>query len=138
MDESRNDIHENVSERRKDIRRKLTAFTPVYDLSNPRTLLGYIGDLTLQGALVISEKPASVNQEMSLDIAFPNDLANIKITHARLPARVAWCRRDDSPIYYNIGVEFTEVVSKHAEMFQEIMARYHFRYTLADNDFERE
>ena len=138
MEESRNDIHTNVSERRKDVRRKLTAFTVVYDLSNPRTLLGYIGDLTLQGALVIGEKPAAVNQDMSLDIEFPNDLADVRITRVRLPARVAWCRRDESPIYYNIGVEFTEVASKHAEVFQEIMARYHFRYALAGGDFERE
>ena len=127
-----------MDERRKDIRRKLMAFTPVYDLSHPRTLLGYLGDLTLQGALVISEKPVSVNKELSLQIEFPNDLADIQITRVTIPARVAWCRQDDSPIYYNIGVEFTEAASKHAELFQEIMARYQFRYTLADGDFKHE
>ena len=125
-----------MDERRKETRRKLMAFTPVYDL-HPRTLLGYLGDLTLQGALVIGEHRVEVNKETTLGIEFPNDLADIKVTRVALPARIAWCRQDDSPLYYNIGVEFTEVASQHAELFQEILARYHFRYALSDTDFKR-
>ncbi len=126
-----------MDERRKDIRRKLMAFTPVYDLGHPRTLLGYLGDLTLEGALVIGEHPVSINKEMSLGIEFPNDLSDIHISRVALPARVAWCRQDESPLYYNIGIQFTEVALKHAELFQEILARYHFRYALSETDFKR-
>ena len=38
-------------------------FTPVYDLRS-QTLLGYIGDLTLQGVMVIGEKPVEVNKHI--------------------------------------------------------------------------
>jgi hypothetical protein len=126
-----------MNERRKEIRRKLMAFTPVYDLGPPRILLGYLGDLTLQGALVIGEKLIEVNKEISLGIEFPNDLADIKVTRVALPARIAWCRQDDSPLYYNIGVEFTEVTPHQVEIFHEILTRYHFRYVLSDADFKR-
>ena len=127
-----------MSERRKEIRRKLMAFTPVYNLGHPKTLLGYLGDLTLQGALVIGEKPIEVNQETLLGIEFPNDLADLKVTRVALPARIAWCRHDDSPLHYNIGVEFIEVTPQQVEIFQEILARYHFRYVVSDADFKRE
>jgi hypothetical protein len=111
-----------MDERRKEIRRKLMAFTPVYDLGHPRNLLGYLGDLTLRGALVIGEKPIEVKKETSLGIEFPNDLADIKVTRVAVPSRIAWCRQDDSPLYYNIGVEFIEVTSQQIEIFQEILA----------------
>ncbi|HSK66389.1 MAG TPA: hypothetical protein VK888_05635, partial [Anaerolineales bacterium] len=65
-----------MSERRKETRRKLMAFTPVYDL-HPRTLLGYLGDLTLRGALVVGDKLITINKETELEIQFPNDLPDI-------------------------------------------------------------
>jgi hypothetical protein len=55
---------------------------------------------------------------------------------AGIPARIAWCRQDESPDYYNIGVEFTEVSPENAELFEYILERYHFRYVLSDADFD--
>ena len=60
-----------MDERRKETRRKLMAFTPVYDL-HPRSILGYLGDLTLRGALVIGEKLITINKETMLEIDFPS------------------------------------------------------------------
>jgi len=111
-----------MSEHRKETRKKLMAFTPVYD-SNQRLLLGYVGDLTLLGVMVIGEKSLEINKEAMLKIEFPTDLSDV----ISIPARVAWCRHDESPQYFNIGFEFTEVTLQHTKIFQAILERYQFR-----------
>jgi hypothetical protein len=125
-----------MSERRRETRRRLTAFTPVYDL-HPRTLLGYLGDLTLRGAMVVGTNLTTINKETVLEISFPSDLPDVRTFKVTIPARIAWCRQDESPQYYNIGVEFLDVSPENAELFGQILARYHFRYSLSDADFDQ-
>jgi hypothetical protein len=134
-----NNRHEELlmSERRKETRRRLTAFTPVYDL-HPRVLLGYLGDLTLRGALVIGTNLTTINKETVLEIDFPGELTGEPAIPVTLPARIAWCRPDENPKYFNIGVEFTRVTSEREELIQQILARYHFRHALSDADFDRD
>jgi hypothetical protein len=122
-----------MSDRRKETRRRLVAFTPVYDL-HPRILLGYLGDLTLRGALVIGTKLTTINKETTVEINFPSELPEQPVRSVKIPARIAWCRMDESPQYYNIGIEFTEVTSEHEKLFQQILERYHFRHALSDAD----
>jgi hypothetical protein len=117
-----------MNDRRKEIRRKLMAFTPVYDL-HPRVLLGYLGDLTLRGALVIGTTLTTINKETTLQINFPLELSDI--SPLIIPARIAWCRPDEGTKYYSIGVEFAEVTPVHEELFQKILERYHFRHPLS-------
>ena len=123
-----------MSERRKETRLKLMAFTPVHDL-HPRILLGYLGDLTLRGALIIGTSLTTINKETTIEIDFPSDLPDHSVLRIDLPARIAWCRQDESPQYYNIGVEFLEVTPEQAEQLEQILERYHFRYVLSDEDF---
>ena len=125
-----------MDNRRKETRRKLMAFTPVYDL-HPKMLLGYLGDLTLKGALVIGTSLTTIGRETELEIDFPSDIPNIPTIPINIPARIAWCRPDESPQYYNIGVEFTEISMDNAILFEQILDRYHFRYVLSDDDFNR-
>src|SRR5512138_862847 len=116
-------------DRRRETRRRLTAFTPVYDL-HPRTLLGYLGDLTLRGAMVIGTNLTTINKETELEIEFPSELPSVPVLRTIVPARIAWCRPDEYPQYYNIGVEFLEVNPENMELFEQMLERYHFRHTL--------
>ena len=125
-----------MSDRRKETRRKLMAFTPVYDL-HPKVLLGYLGDLTLRGALVIGTNLTTINKETTLEINFPSELSDTPAHSVTIPARIAWCRMDENPQYYNVGIEFTEVTPEQEELFQQILERYHFRHTLSDADFDQ-
>lgn len=125
-----------MSDRRKETRRRLTAFTPVYDL-HPRVLLGYLGDLTLRGALVIGTRLTTINKETTLEINFPGELADVTSVPVRIPARIAWCRPDESPQYFNIGVEFININPEHKALFIQILDRYHFRHVLSDADFDQ-
>ena len=124
-----------MSDRRQETRKRFTAFTPVYDL-RPRILLGYLGDLNLRGALVVGKNLTTINKETVLEIIFPGELANITVVPVTIPARIAWCKADEQSQSYNIGIEFTELTPLHADLIQQILERYHFRYNLSDADFD--
>jgi hypothetical protein len=126
-----------MNDRRKEPRRRLTAFTPVYDL-HPRILLGYLADLNLLGAMVVGTNLTTINKETTLEIRFPGELSHITVLPVIIPARIAWCRPDENPKYFNIGVEFTEMSLQHQSIFERILERYHFRHSLSDANFEQE
>jgi len=128
-------MSDDFNNRRIERRRKLMTFTPVYDL-HPRLLLGYLGDMTLRGALIIGTNLVTINKQTDLEIDFPSDLPDVSVLKAVLPARIAWCRQDESPDYFNIGIEFSEISPENAELFEHILERYHFRYVLSDSDFD--
>jgi hypothetical protein len=124
-----------MNDRRQETRKRFTAFTPVYDLY-PRMLLGYLGDLNMRGALIVGKNITTINKETVLEIIFPGELAEITVVPITIPARIAWCRFDEQSQSYTIGVEFIELTPLHRELFEAILERYHFRYSLSDADFD--
>jgi c-di-GMP-binding flagellar brake protein YcgR len=120
---------EEQSERRKEPRKKLMAFTPVYDRSKG-ILLGYIQDLTLQGVLVIGEKKLEENTQVSLSFELPGGLPGILATRLDLSARVARCENDESSQTYKIGFAFMEVEPEQAEIIRALLERYHFKHKM--------
>ncbi len=116
-------------DRRKEPRKKVMAFTPVYELDKGK-LLGYLRDLTLQGALVIGEKKLDVNTQITLAIELPGDLPSITEIRLAIPARVARCIDDESPNSYKIGFEFNDIKPEHTHIIEALLERYHFRYKL--------
>ena len=116
-----------MQERRKDQRKNLMAYTQVFDLS-AGSLLGYLGDLHLSGAMVIGEKAMAEDTEITIAIELP-DLPNISITRLTLPVRAAWCEQDISPEFFNIGFEFKEVTPVQCKVIEAIMKDYEFRRT---------
>ncbi len=116
-----------MSERRKETRKKLMAFTPVYNLPQ-RRLLGYLHDLTLQGAMVICTRPDEVNRKETLLIEFPDELTTMLVSQMTLQARVARCVPDDEdPRSFFVGFEFVELTLENEKTIQALLERYHFR-----------
>ncbi len=114
-----------MKERRKVQRKNLMAYTQVFDLYGGN-LLGYLGDLHLQGAMVIGEKPITENTEITLAIELP-ELPGITASRITIPARVAWCQPDIGPEFFNVGFEFKEVTSEQTKVIEAIMKNYEFR-----------
>ena len=112
---------------RKEERKKIMSFTPVYDLDK-NTLLGYIGDLTLQGALVIGEKPVEVKEQTAFAIDFP-ETPDFPARRMKILARVAWSRHESDAQYYDTGIEFQDLSEQNKEMLEAILARYQYRRT---------
>src|SRR5689334_6362645 len=116
-----------MSDKRKDVRKKLMAFTTVYD-SISRSLLGYVGNINMLGLMIISEHPLEIGREVMLNIEFPKSLAESGDKNLVTPARVAWCNQDSSVKSYTIGFEFTKLAPEQAETIRVIMERYEFRH----------
>ena len=114
-----------MRERRKQERKNLVAYTQVYDL-NRGVLIGYLGDLSLRGAMVITEKPMPPNFEITLGIDIP-ELPDIKAIRMSLSARVAWCEQDLSPQFFNVGFEFKQVTDQQKKYIESIIKHYEFR-----------
>jgi hypothetical protein len=114
-----------MQERRKVQRKNLMAYTQVFDLSGGY-LLGYLGDLHLNGTMVIGNKTMEENTELTLAIELP-ELPNINMSRITVPVRVAWCQPDISPDFFNIGFEFKEVTPEQNKVIEAIMENYEFR-----------
>ncbi len=117
-----------MSEQRKVERKILTTFTPVYDL-HKNNLLGYLGDLTLQGAMLVGTKPVEIDKELTLAIDF-HETPEIPATRMLIPARVAWCKHEQHSTYYNTGVQFLELTDQNKAVIVAILERYQFRKEL--------
>ncbi len=117
-----------MQERRKVERKILVAYTQVFDLYGG-TLLGYLGDLTVIGAMIISEHPIEVGREFTLAVELP-ELPNIKSVRLNLEARSIWRNQDLSPQYFNVGFEFKEISESQKEIIEAIVKVYEFRRDL--------
>ncbi len=116
-----------MSDKRKDTRKKLMAFTPVYDFIS-HALLGYVGDINQSGVMVVGEHAAEIGNQVILNIDLPDGLVDVTEKTLLLPARTAWCKPEEAVKSFTIGFEFTGITTKQEEVIQAILNRYHFRY----------
>lgn len=114
-----------MQERRKAQRKNLMAYSQVFDLYGGN-LLGYLGDLHVEGAMVIGDKPIKQDTTLTLAIELP-ELPDITASRITIPARAAWCQQDISPEFFNVGFEFKEVTSEQTAVIEAIMKNYEFR-----------
>jgi hypothetical protein len=115
-------------EQRKTERKKLSKFTPVYD-SRQHAALGYLEDLTVQGARLIGDLPLEVGTEITLMIDFPAT-AELPARRVVLPARVIWCRQEANAKYFNTGFEFQQMDSPSKTVIEAVLERYQFGHPL--------
>jgi len=114
-----------MDERRKQPRKDLMSYSQVFDLYNGK-LIGYLGDLNLLGAMVIGDEPMEMNVNLTISIQLP-ELPNIKATRIALPVRVAYCHKDISPEYFNIGLQFKLVTEHQKTVIDAVIKNYEFR-----------
>ena len=114
-----------MQERRKQPRTDLMSYSQVFDLTQGK-LIGYLGDLTLIGAMVIGDEPLPVDDKLTISIQLP-ELPKINATQLTLPVRVVRCHQDISPEYFNIGVEFDVITDEHKKIIEAVLNNYEFR-----------
>lgn len=114
-----------MQERRRQPRKDLMSYSQVFDFDGG-ILIGYLGDLTNRGAMVIGDNRMKVERELTVQIQLP-ELDNISDETLTLPVRVAWCQQDISPDYYNIGLEFREMSERQRLIIKAILEKYEFR-----------
>ena len=114
-----------MQDRRKLPRKDLMSYSQVFDLSRGK-LIGYLGDLTLIGAMVIGDEPLNVDDKLTISIQLP-ELPKINASRLTLPVHVVRCHQDISPEYFNIGVEFEVVSDEEKEIIEAVLDNYEFR-----------
>ena len=111
-------------DKRKDPRKKLMAFTPVYTLK-PKTLLGYLEDLTIHGARVVGDVPLEADKLVTLMIEIPKDTVSLPPEAFTIQARVARASQDDAH-YENLGFQFVEPTEAQVAVLEAVIQRYEF------------
>ena len=114
-----------MQDRRKLPRKDLMSYSQVFDLAQGK-LVGYLGDLNLLGAMVISDETLQVEEKLTISIQLP-ELPKISATRLSVPVRVVWCHQDISPEYFNIGVEFDLVTDEQKKIIEAVLENYEFR-----------
>ena len=101
------------------------SYSQVYDLYNGK-LVGYLGDINVIGAMVIGDEPLELNASMTISIQLP-ELPGVTATRLAMPVRVAYCKKDLSPEYFNIGLEFSLVTENQKKIIESVIENYEFR-----------
>jgi PilZ domain len=114
-----------MQDRRKLPRKDLMSYSQVFDLTQGK-LIGYLGDLTLIGAMVIGDEPLKVDDKLTISIQLP-ELPRINATRLTLPVHVVRCHQDISPEYFNIGLEFEGVTDEQKKIIEAVLNNYEFR-----------
>ena len=114
-----------MSRLRMEKRRKVMTFTPMYDV-HTNILLGYLGDLTPKGALMVSEKPVDVGRTLTMAIEFSDAPETSPSAHMIISARVAWCKLEERRTYYNTGMEFLETTEQNKKVIETILEKHEF------------
>jgi hypothetical protein len=114
-----------MAEKRREERKILVSFTPVYNLRN-NYLLGYLRDLTVKGAMLEGYRPVELNEKLIVGIEF-NDTPKFSAGRLVLSARAAWCKNVENSNYYNIGVEFQDLTDENRTVIAAVLDRYTFR-----------
>ena len=88
-------------------------------------LLGYLGNLTPEGIMLISESPLEVNEEYTLRLDLPDDIYHQPVLN--LNANSVWCQIDIDPNFYTTGFQLRDISTGDLEIIRQIIEDYGFR-----------
>jgi hypothetical protein len=111
-------------DRRKFRRRYIMYYSRVFDRRTGR-VIGYIVDLTPEGAMIISEEPIEPQTVFQLRMDLPEDLSERGYIY--FEARSVWCERDVDPNFWDIGVQLTTIEPGDVTILERMIAEYGFR-----------
>jgi len=113
-----------MTDQRKQERVKAMIFTAVYELHG-HILLGFLGDLTTQGAMVVGEKQIESGRDLTLSLEFQG-ATEVPGGRLVIPAHVARCDVDRDTAYYHTGFKFFDVSREDKEIIESLVERYKF------------
>jgi len=113
-----------MEERRKLERSEIMFYSSVYDLKTGKHL-GYLGNMTTDGIMIISEEPVDDNLHANLRIDVPVNL--YKKSELKFEAISLWCEPDIDPKYYNIGFKITKIRPEDLTLIEKLVHDYTIR-----------
>ncbi|GGE30990.1 hypothetical protein GCM10007421_00850 [Halopseudomonas oceani] len=98
-------------EQRRIPRHHLSAYLCVYNSRNGRPI-GYIGNISRDGIMLICSLPVMLNQEYDLELQLPDLDDPLGSQRLVFRARSHWCRADVTPGHYDCG--FSVIANREA------------------------
>ena len=114
-----------MQERRKQPRKDLMSYSQVFD-HHGGYLIGYLGDINLLGAMVITDREMATDRDLTVQVQLP-ELDGFSESSMTIPGRIAWCHQDLSPEYFNVGIEFKSITEEQKKIIEAIIENYEFR-----------
>ena len=111
-------------ERRKYPRKDLLLFANVYD-SRSGKIIGTLLNITLEGAMVLSENKVDKDNTMELHIKLPENF--VQKNELVFVASSRWCGPDINPEFYDVGYQFANVSEEDSQIIQAIIEKYGFK-----------
>jgi len=113
-----------MQERRKYPRKDLLLFANVSD-SKSGKLIGTLLNITLEGAMVLTESKIDQNHMMELHIKLPENF--VKKNELVFTANSRWCAPDINPEYYDVGYQFANVSEEDGRIIKALIEKYGFK-----------
>jgi hypothetical protein len=113
-----------MQERRKYPRKDLLLFAHVYDSKSDK-IIGTLLNITLEGAMVLSESRVDANSTMELHIKLPDNF--VQKNELVFTANSRWCGPDINPEFFDVGYQFANVNEEDSKIIQAIIEKYGFK-----------
>ena len=113
-----------MQERRKYPRKDLLLFANVYDSRSGR-IIGTLLNITLEGAMVLSEQQIDSDNVMELHIKLPDNF--VQKNELVFTANSRWCAPDINPEFFDVGYQFANVSDEDGRIIQAIIEKYGFK-----------
>jgi hypothetical protein len=113
-----------MQERRKYPRKDLLLFANVYN-SDSDKIIGTLLNITLEGAMVLTESKIDKDRVMELHIKLPDNF--VKKNELVFTANSRWCAPDLNPEYYDVGYQFANGCDEDCQIIQAIIEKYGFK-----------
>ena len=114
-----------MSERRRMSRKYLVIYSRVFDRKNGK-VLGYLSDLTLEGAMIIGEQALEKGVHLTLRVDLP-DVAAFNQRHFDVEAEAMWSKPDVDPSFFNTGFHFIGTTDEQRAVLTHMIEMYEFR-----------
>jgi hypothetical protein len=113
-----------MQDRRKYPRKDLLLFANVYD-SRSGKIVGTLLNITLEGAMVLSESQIDKDNTMELHIKLPENF--VQKNELIFTANTRWCGPDINPEFFDVGYQFANVSEEDGQIIQTIIEKYGFK-----------
>jgi len=108
-----------VDEKRTLKRRHLLFYLKIYDL-NSNTFIGNVGDLTIDGLMVLTDKPIPLKKEMKIQIELPKS-DEFKESRLNLRVKTLWRKPDINPDIISIGCQILEIIPENTLLINHLI-----------------
>jgi hypothetical protein len=112
------------AERRRFKRRYLMYYSRVYNRQTG-DVIGYMVDLTPEGAMIISEEPIEVGKDFRLRIDMPEEIS--QKASLDFEAKSVWCKPDIDPHFFGTGFYINNLPEQDINLIERMIQEYGFR-----------